>query len=331
MKYFSASSQQGFSPILVILGVVLVLGLIAGAFFAGANFNKNIDGKNSPLSEDTAFVLETPQTTTFVHPNKGFSFAYPSYWSYELTAGSGENKLINFVNGSQKELTLEIKKQSLSEFASLHPAARAQKIAGREALVDEREVGVPVGGAGWSIIFTFTEEGKKDKETVLSSLVIPAQADIDPVEDWKEYHNLKFGFSLKYPALLEVKETEGVSNSGVEVSFGGKMFFSVKVVEDSKKEAVDYIEDLRLAEKNLLKTPEELGPVKLSEWDFTKYYETAVYIAMPGKTLRQIDVAQLKNGNILVIRADREAAPEGLKFNETNLVDQLIPRVKVDK
>ncbi len=77
MKYFSASSQQGFSPILVILGVVLVLGLIAGAFFAGANFNKNIDGKNSPLSEDTAFVLETPQTTTFVHPTRDFPLLIP--------------------------------------------------------------------------------------------------------------------------------------------------------------------------------------------------------------------------------------------------------------
>ena len=87
-------SQKGFTPILIILGVILVIGIVAGAYYFGTN-NKtqpqtqvvtqtpSIQATSSPIPPSSVIKLSDAWNLglkTYSSPKIDITFDYPSYF-----------------------------------------------------------------------------------------------------------------------------------------------------------------------------------------------------------------------------------------------------------
>lgn len=86
-------NQKGFTPIIIILGIVLILGIVGGVYYFGKNFVK------VPVSKPQVLVSSTPQPTqinetaswkTYTNNQYGYSIKYPSEANMSIdTYGGG--------------------------------------------------------------------------------------------------------------------------------------------------------------------------------------------------------------------------------------------------
>ncbi len=74
------SSQKGFAPVLVILGLVVILGIAGGAYYLGTIKNKSQPQNPTVTSQTPSSPIpnETTNWKTYTNIKSGFSFKYPS-------------------------------------------------------------------------------------------------------------------------------------------------------------------------------------------------------------------------------------------------------------
>lgn len=84
-------NQKGFSPILIIVGTVVILGIAGGAYYFGKSSFTNSKPQNIPVNSQAQQPVPATSTAenksntfqTYTNNQFGFSVTVPQGWSYE--------------------------------------------------------------------------------------------------------------------------------------------------------------------------------------------------------------------------------------------------------
>lgn len=174
-------NQKGFAPILIILGIVLLLGAVGGAYYFGqssvkpstsvsqtpvSNSQTSISPTQSPAKTTISptptsvptVVDETVSWKTYVNTKYGFSFKYPQGFETDTASGnpidSGKIFRISF-------LSLD-KEDTLSIMTALAEAdfSYARKTYGFEGMKNISDSSIQVGSFDTEITLTDSETDK---------------------------------------------------------------------------------------------------------------------------------------------------------------------------
>lgn len=78
-----SASQKGFSPLFIILGIILVIGIVGGAYYLGKAQNPK------PQPQNPVITSQTPKPTDQIvnwkkFNSQYFSFSYPNQWQVSV-------------------------------------------------------------------------------------------------------------------------------------------------------------------------------------------------------------------------------------------------------
>ncbi len=341
-------SQKGFSPVILILGLLLISGLLAGAFFLGRNISdkSNVDQKNAVASAEPGVVAYVPPPyLEFTHPAKGFSFEYPSGWIYKNEPGDVSWHSTDFylyTDGDPSNSETEVEVMNLTIIDSplqivkgSYPQASNIQMDSKTGLRDGNKVLIPLGTSDSSVAL-LTFENKEHIDHIISTIKFSEQAKIDDPESWTLYEDQINRFSFKYPQIFKLEKTNnGVklyydhpSAAGMGAAIPAKLVFEVNAVQTSEKADV-YAERITRQRLQDFGLNEPCCVVSSQQIDFLPAQTTGI---SPDKTSREAVsyyFVDLNNKVIEIIAYYPNA--KSLNINQTNVLDYIVYRIKFKK
>lgn len=224
-------NQKGFNAVFILIGVLVIAGLIGGAFYFGkAIFRPKPE--NSVVSSQTFVPLPSVSTNTNevagrkTYSSNGVSFQYPSTWEVKSQdnivdpSGLYSLSLANEINYNK-----ETKKpfENLLEYEGLSSGSVTVIVDGQKAIQvlpragSENSNSIDVFSKDFKQIYTLIltmnaqeddskiKEGQKLFSQILSSFKFLDQNQPDETVNWKTYTNNELKISFKYPLIFILK------------------------------------------------------------------------------------------------------------------------------
>ncbi len=335
-------NSKGSVILIVLISVICTLLVVGGAYLGLKTVNRNnlpTELKDVIPGEDEPYPSPLPYLE-YTHPDKGFSFEYPSTWLPQNEIGDVYAHTVDFIEGDKIMMNLEIINSPFIEVLSTYPDATEIVVGDKKGLKDGLKIVIPLGlNKSAAVLLEFQD--LKDQEHILSTFQFGDQSAIDEVAQWPIYENKKYGFSFSYPSLFKIEESTDRDSSpiikviydkapGLAPVIPQKVVLEAKVVKTSENAAL-YAESFI---KNLKSDPNYkdftftgvqadqinfnevykvyAGPKNSSPYDTIAYY----FINLKGAVLE----AKFYYPNTI-----------NLKVNNGNIMDQIIYKIKLQK
>lgn len=100
-------SQKGFAPILIALGVILILGVVSGAYYFGKSQSVKPTIQNSVVTSQTPQPTPSPTPDaianwrTYTNTQYKFTLSYPEDWESQVPEVSTNNFRLDFLKFDQ--------------------------------------------------------------------------------------------------------------------------------------------------------------------------------------------------------------------------------------